>query len=111
MVGWTVAVFFVIFVVCLATMKWVLKTLGYFIDMGKKGSGSFYFMAEVFALLMYYIFYRNLFADVEDLWAFGILQLVHVANEWISYPFRASRFYYDMSVRLQARSDTLTKVL
>jgi len=87
------------FVIINLLYKAVLKGLGIIIDAGKSGTFSLFFYAELAILMFYYSFYRVLFdslgGSVESYFVFAAVQVQHVLHEWVFYPLRATKKYYD----------------
>ena len=90
---------FVIFTLIMTAFQLLFKQLGFIIDAGKLGSCPYYFMGDLFLLLNYYVFYRNLFSLVESGWTFALLQLVHLGYEYFKYVVRVQPCYYRATSR------------
>ena len=78
-------------------MKAVITSLGHQLDARKRGSVSLYYVAEVMCSLFYFSFYRLLFEAVRAIWQFAALQVIHLASEWFTYGFMASRIWFDFA--------------
>jgi len=99
---------FLIFTVAVMSFQLVYKIIGFTIDRGKRGGCSFYYMAEVFVLFNYQIFYRNLFSTPNlNPYLFGSLLFVHCGFEWVKYAFRATDTYYDFMMKTWTRFTAL----
>jgi hypothetical protein len=66
------------------------------------GSRTFFspLSAELVASSYYYLFYRFLFARVENAYLFGGFQLVHLLSEWIIFPLRTTQWYFNVLDRI-----------
>jgi len=89
------------FVFCIVNYmtKAALKAVGIMIDMGKGGTYSLFFYAEITSLNFYYVFYRSLFDTVGSFWIFMGLQFIHFLHDWVFYPLRATELYYNFYKR------------
>lgn len=92
--GGTKIFWFFAFVVINIIMKDGMCRIGLQIDMGKRGSASLYYCAEVMCSLFYYSLYRFLFESVESFSIFFALMVVHIAAEWFSYAFRSNTYWF-----------------
>eukprot|EP01012_Entosiphon_sulcatum_P013591 TRINITY_DN18818_c0_g1_i1.p1 TRINITY_DN18818_c0_g1~~TRINITY_DN18818_c0_g1_i1.p1 ORF type:complete len:452 (+),score=54.61 TRINITY_DN18818_c0_g1_i1:193-1548(+) len=77
-------------------LKTLFKTVGLVVDLGKRGTCSHYYLAEVIMLLFYYTFYRALFEKINTWWTFLVLKGLHLLYEWMAYPLRATRTYFSV---------------
>ncbi|ETO24731.1 transcription factor E2F/dimerization partner family protein, partial [Reticulomyxa filosa] len=84
---------FFIFVISFLVLKSLLKTVGFLIDMGKRGGSVFYYQGEMICMVYYYVFYRLIFTTVDSVYLFIGLKVIHLSNEWIMYAFRSSKWY------------------
>lgn len=84
------------FVLISNILKEFMKVVGFIIDMGKVGmSMPYLFAAEVIILSNYYAFYRGLFDQIDSPWIFTVLLVGHLTLEWIVYPLRCTKWYFD----------------
>lgn len=91
-----------VFSVLIYIIKVFLKVFGFVCDFGKSGvDHSAYYIAQIGATFLYYMFYRAIFERVDSWLTFVGLQLTHLANEWFQHVFRASHWYYS-SIRKNA---------
>ena len=90
--------FYVFAAFCFANIliKKVYTMLGRKLDMGKRGSASLFYAAELMCALFYFSFYRLLFEAVGSYGEFFALQFIHVLSEWLTYPFMASDFWINI---------------
>lgn len=73
-----------------------MKRLGLFIDQGKIGTTSVYFVAEFMLTLFYFVFYRMLFEEFIGWEMFILVQVFHFALEWVVYLLRSTEWYFNL---------------
>ena len=74
--------------------KIVMKKIGLFLDKGKVGTCSMFFVAEFMCTLFYFTFYRMLFEEFVGWDLFIGIQLAHMILEWVLYCLRATHTFY-----------------
>lgn len=95
------AVHFALFIAGSSSIRFLLKREGMALDRNKVGSTSIFFIAEFAGLMFFYSFYRLIFESVDSWSVFIVLQVIHLAFEWLTYPLRASKLLYPYLMYLQ----------
>jgi len=86
---------FVLYLVVGVVSKDLLKTVGFFVDSGKQGTGLFcYYIAEFATAFWHYSFYRAAFDKVTSWSLFFAFQALHLSFEWVHCPLRATDWYF-----------------
>ena len=80
---------FAIYVIICTLFRVFLKRLGMECDRMKMNTASLFFVTEFICLMFYYVFYRVLFEAIPNWGTFFVLEICHLAFEWICYPLRA----------------------
>eukprot|EP00494_Astrolonche_serrata_P018450 UN18644 len=57
-------------------------------------------------LVYYYEFYRILFESLDNWYVSSALQAVHLAHEWVMFPFRCTEFYYNNYLKYMNKTIT-----
>ena len=83
--------------------RFIFKRFGRLVDSNKSRGISCEICMEWMCTTFYYVFYRNLFLHIENVFLFIAIKICHVMLESLIHPLRMSKIYYNVSKHIQDR--------